>query len=51
MHTNSISALWERAPPPRAAKGGEVFRLAVLGDFSARANRGEVEVGETLAAA
>jgi type VI secretion system protein ImpC len=37
-------------PPKRAGKGGEVFRLAVLGDFSARANRGEVEVGEALAA-
>jgi type VI secretion system protein ImpC len=36
--------------PPRAAKGSEVFRLAVLGDFSARANRGEVEVGAALAA-
>jgi type VI secretion system protein ImpC len=37
------------ASSPKAAKGGEVFRLAVLGDFSARANRGEVEVGEDLA--
>ncbi len=36
-------------PPNRAGKGGEVFRLAVLGDFSARANRGEVEVGDALA--
>ena len=38
------------APPARAGKGSEVFRLAILGDFSARANRGEVAVGETLAA-
>ena len=40
-------------PPKRTGrspdKGGEVFRLAVLGDFSARANRGEVEVGDALA--
>ena len=36
--------------PSRAVKTGEVFRLAVLGDFSARANRGELEVGAALAA-
>lgn len=33
-----------------AAKTNEVFRLAVLGDFSARASRGEIEVGAALAA-
>ncbi|TVS12266.1 MAG: hypothetical protein EA424_22785 [Planctomycetaceae bacterium] len=33
-----------------AVKTDEVFRLAVLGDFSARANRGEIEVGAALAA-
>ena len=37
-------------PPARAGKGSEVFRLAILGDFSARANRGEVAVGDDLAA-
>lgn len=37
-------------PPARAGKGSEVFRLAILGDFSARANRGEIAVGEALAA-
>jgi type VI secretion system protein ImpC len=37
-------------PPTRAGKGSGVFRLAVLGDFSARANRGEVEIGDALAA-
>jgi type VI secretion system protein ImpC len=36
-------------PPPKAGKGGEVFRLAILGDFSARANSGEIEVGDDLA--
>ena len=36
-------------PPRSGGKAGERFRLAVLGDFSARANRGEVEVGEALA--
>src|SRR5208282_3065023 len=36
-------------PPQKAGKGGEVFRLAILGDFSARANRGEIEVGDDLA--
>ncbi len=36
-------------PPRSGGKVGERFRLAVLGDFSARANRGEIEVGETLA--
>jgi type VI secretion system protein ImpC len=35
--------------PPQKAGKGEVFCLAILGDFSARANRGEVEVGSDLA--
>lgn len=38
------------ASPPKPNQAGNVFRLAVLGDFSARANRGEVAVGDKLAA-
>jgi type VI secretion system protein ImpC len=33
---------------PRAAATGKKFRLAVLGDFSGRANAGTVEIGEAL---
>jgi type VI secretion system protein ImpC len=35
--------------PPRAAGGSVKFRLAVLGDFSARANTGELATGADLA--
>src|SRR5262245_30765696 len=35
--------------PPRAAGGKEVFRLAVLGDFSGRASSGLLAIGEELA--
>jgi type VI secretion system protein ImpC len=35
--------------PARAAGGKEVFRLAVLGDFSGRASSGQLEVGGELA--
>jgi type VI secretion system protein ImpC len=35
--------------PPRAGGGKEVFRLAVLGDFSARASGGKLATGEQLA--
>ena len=36
------------AKKPRAAGAGTKFRLALLGDFSGRANAGLVETGETL---
>ena len=36
--------------PVSSGKRGGAFRLAVLGDFSARANRGQVQIGEELAA-
>ncbi len=37
--------------PPAAARGsGSPFRLAVLGDFSSRASKGELEIGADLAA-
>jgi type VI secretion system ImpB/VipA family protein len=36
--------------PSRAASGKEVFRLAVLGDFSGRAAAGKLETGDQLAA-
>ncbi len=35
--------------PPRAAGGKEVFRLAVLGDFSGRASGGQLATGGDLA--
>lgn len=35
--------------PPRAAGGKEVFRLAVLGDFSGRASGGQLATGDELA--
>jgi type VI secretion system ImpC/EvpB family protein/type VI secretion system ImpB/VipA family protein len=35
--------------PPRAAGGKEVFRLAVLGDFSGRASSGQLATGSDLA--
>ena len=34
---------------PRAAATGKKFRLALLGDFSGRANAGRLETGEALA--
>jgi type VI secretion system protein ImpC len=34
---------------PRAASPGKAFRLAVLGDFSGRANEGQLETGSALA--
>lgn len=37
-------------PPARAGKGTAAFRIAVLGDFSARANGGTLETGDDLAA-
>lgn len=36
-------------PPAPAAMAGGSFRIAVLGDFSGRANRGELEIGAALA--
>jgi type VI secretion system protein ImpC len=36
--------------PSRAATGKEVFRLAVMGDFSGRAAAGKLETGDQLAA-
>jgi type VI secretion system ImpB/VipA family protein len=38
------------AVPPARKAGGATFGLVVLGDFSGRANRGELEKGEALAA-
>ncbi len=35
--------------PPRAPTAGQKFRLALLGDFSGRANAGRLETGEALA--
>lgn len=35
--------------PPRPAEGTGAFRIAVLGDFSGRASRGELETGAQLA--
>ena len=35
---------------PRAASAGAKFRLALLGDFSGRANAGRLETGAALAA-
>ncbi|MGA9012513.1 MAG: type VI secretion system contractile sheath small subunit, partial [Acetobacteraceae bacterium] len=35
---------------PRAAAAGAKFRLALLGDFSGRANAGRLETGAALAA-
>src|SRR5271157_3331130 len=35
--------------PPRAPSAGTKFRLALLGDFSGRANAGKLETGEALA--
>ncbi|HZN33114.1 MAG TPA: type VI secretion system contractile sheath large subunit [Pirellulaceae bacterium] len=35
--------------PPRAAGGKDVFRLAVLGDFSGRASGGQLATGDELA--
>ena len=35
--------------PPRAASATTKFRLALLGDFSGRANAGKLEIGEDLA--
>jgi type VI secretion system protein ImpC len=35
--------------PRRAKKPGEAFRIAVLGDFSGRANEGKLETGAALA--
>ena len=37
------------AAPPTRPGGGDTFGLVVLGDFSGRANRGELETGEALA--
>ncbi len=37
------------ATKPRAATGGKKFRLALLGDFSGRANAGLAQTGEALA--
>jgi EvpB/VC_A0108, tail sheath N-terminal domain/Type VI secretion system, VipA, VC_A0107 or Hcp2 len=37
------------AQRPRTASPGKTFRLAVLGDFSGRANEGQLETGATLA--
>ncbi len=37
------------AQPPRAAVAGKRFRLAVMGDFSGRANAGLLETGPALA--
>jgi type VI secretion system protein ImpC len=37
------------AAKPRAATGARKFRLALLGDFSGRANAGRAETGEALA--
>ena len=37
------------ALPARAAGGKEVFRLAVMGDFSGRALSGKLETGDALA--
>ena len=34
---------------PRAVTPGSKFRLALLGDFSGRANAGTLETGEALA--
>lgn len=36
-------------PPKRAGSGKDVFRLAVLADFSGRASRGALETGDELA--
>jgi type VI secretion system protein ImpC len=41
--------VWARGGPPRPRAAGGRFRIALLGDFSARANRGQLEKGETLA--
>lgn len=35
--------------PPKAPSAGTKFRLALLGDFSGRANAGKLETGEALA--
>lgn len=38
------------SPPPKRAGGGkDVFRLAILADFSGRASRGALETGDELA--
>ena len=42
----NLSVAKSAAPAPKT----RTFRIAVLGDFSGRANRGELEVGEALAA-
>ncbi|MEX2026048.1 MAG: type VI secretion system contractile sheath small subunit, partial [Pirellulaceae bacterium] len=42
--------VWSRGGPPRPHSAGKKFRIAVLGDFSARANRGQLEKGDALAA-
>ena len=34
--------------PPRPKRSGDVFRIAVLGDFSGQANSGKVETAEAL---
>lgn len=38
-----------QTPPARSGKGGEVLRIALLGDFSAGASRGRLETGDDLA--
>lgn len=38
-----------QTPPARSGKGGEVLRIALLGDFSAGASRGRLETGDELA--
>lgn len=38
-----------RSRASATARDGKVFRIALLGDFSARANRGELETGDALA--
>lgn len=48
-YTVNFGVLGSAAPTP-AAKGTTSFRLAVLGDFSGRANSGELDTGDDLAA-
>jgi type VI secretion system protein ImpC len=42
--------VWSRGGPPRPRSAGGKFRIALLGDFSASANRGRLEKGPKLAA-
>ena len=45
-YETNFGALGTKPAPPRASG---TFRLAVLGDFSGRASRGEIETGDALA--